>query len=662
MVLGVGVLFYVYAKISLPDAPPGPRTTNVYDRNGTLITTLHAEVDRTPIKFEDMPLILRQAVIASEDKDFYKHKGVSAFGILRAAWADLRHRRVAQGGSTITQQYVKLVYTGGERTILRKIKEGVLALKLEHKYSKDEILRRYLNTIYLGRGAYGVQAASKLYFHKDAKALNLNEAATLAGIIPAPESYNPITQPLEARRRRNEVLDRMEAEGYIRPEQTDATKATAIKPFRKSKPLYVAQGNDFVKYLRSTLIEKYGRRETFTGGLNVRTTLDLNLQRAAEDAVADHLPNETDPDSALVAIDPRNGHVVAMVGGRGTNSTDFNFATDGTGRQPGSSFKPFTFAAAMEAGVSPYSVWNGPSSITIDDPTCDTGGEPWQPSNAGDSGHGTLSLLSATALSVNTIFAQVVTQVRPASVVELAQRAGIRSTLEPFCGIALGSEEVHPLEMANAYATFAAHGMWHEATPIGQITRDGTKIQVARQPPDQTILPQNADLTTYAMEGVVQYGTGTAAAIGRPVAGKTGTTNDSRDAWFCGYTPQLVTCVWVGYKTPAPMHDIGGYSTIYGGTIPAAIWHDFMSVAMDGQPVEDFAEPDFTGKDCSAFCDGSIDETTPPSPSPTPSPTQTIPSPPPPPTTDPPTTPPTTEPPTTPPTTPPPSPGADRGG
>jgi penicillin-binding protein 1A len=627
----LATVFVVYTQLELPDAPPIAKTTQVLDRHGKQITTFHAEVDRTPIPLKDMPQHLRNAVIAMEDRDFYGHKGVSWWGIARAAWADLRSRRLEQGGSTITQQYVKTVYTGAEKTILRKIKEGMLALKLEKEFTKDQILGRYLNAIYFGRGAYGIQAAARTYFGVAAKQLTLNQSATLAGIISAPESYNPITNPEEARVRRNLALDRMVEEEYITRATATKTRAEDIEVVLRAKPQLVEHGADFVHYVRRQLLGQLHDEEVFAGGLRVKTTLDLEWQQAAEAAVSKYLGTKGDPFVALVAIDPKSREVRAMVGGgKNKNSVDFNFATEGH-RHAGSAFKPFTFAAAMENGISPFSVWTGPSSITIDDPRCDTPGETppeWRPSNAGDSSAGRMSLLNATALSVNTIYAQLVTDLPegPASVAELAHRVGIRSDLQSVCSITLGSGgDVSPFEMTNAYATFANNGRWAEPTGVIEVKKGGTKLPLTREEPRKAMLPNDAHLVSHALQGVVQYGTGTAAGIGRPVAGKTGTSQEGTDAWFCGYTTRLVTCVWMGYRTRIPMHDIGGFTNIYGGTIPALIWHDFMAVATADDPVEDFPTPSFDGKDLSAFepdpePTGSPSPLPSPSPSPSPSP------------------------------------------
>ncbi|HYU58058.1 MAG TPA: PBP1A family penicillin-binding protein [Actinomycetota bacterium] len=618
-----GTLVYAYIKIELPEAPPPALTTYLYDRDGKLITTLHAEIDRTEISLKRMPEHLRQAVIAMEDRGFYDHPGVSVFGIIRAAWADFRNRSIEQGGSTITQQYVKTVYTGGERTVLRKIKEAILALKLENKYSKDEILEKYLNTIYFGRGAYGVEAAAETYFGKHAKDLNVVQSATLAGVIAAPEKFNPIVDPGAAKIRRDEALDAMVEEGYLARSDAERYKDRGVNVIEPGSAAQTGPAAYFADYTRRFLQDEFGYETTFTGGLRVKTTLDLELQRAAEGAVSNHLSNPGDPNAALVSIDPRTGDIVAMVGGKNFKKAKFNLATQAK-RQAGSSFKTFTLAAAMEDHISPFSTWQGPGSITIDDPRCEgPDGEKWSPSNYSDSSSGTLSLVGATAGSVNTVFAQLVTQVDPSDVAEIAHRLGIRSRLRPFCSITLGTQEVTPFEMTSAYATIAAQGVYREPRPVTEVSAAGYKKVVFKPTRERAIRQNDADLVIYMEKNVVTGGTGTNArlASGMPVFGKTGTSEENADAWFCGATKQLATCVWVGYKAGrVPMHDIGGYSSVTGGSIPALIWHDFMTVAMQGMPIVDWPEPSFDGYNVGAFGHPYEPTTIPPQPTPKPKP------------------------------------------
>ena len=643
-----GTLIYVYAHTDIPNAPPGLQTTYIYDRQGKVITRLHAAVDRTEIPFSDMPKHLRQAVLAIEDKDFYEHGGVSPWAIVRAALANVTRGRIEQGGSTITQQYVKNVYTGGERTFSRKIKEAILAVKIDKKFSKDEILTKYLNTVYFGNGAYGVQAAAQTYWGISAKKLSVAQSALLAGLIQRPEAYDPVDDPEAAMGRRNVVIDRMVAEGYVTKAEAAELKARPIKV--KEQASQTSPHAYFVRHVTDNLLDDFGEEQTFGGGLRVHTTLDRAMQVAAEKAVAEHLPDPEDPSAAVVAIDARTGEIRALVGGRDFTKAQFNLATQAH-RQTGSAFKPFTLAAAMEDRISLNSVWRGPSSIVIPDPRCFNEGEPWEVHNYGDSAAGTMNLTSATANSVNTIFAQLVVEVDPEDVADVAERMGITTPLEPVCSITLGSQSVRPLEMASAYATLAARGVHHPAHAIRQVNSpSGEALHRAEAEGEQAIATNDADLVTHALQAVVQSGTGTAADIGRPVAGKTGTAQNYVDAWFCGYTPQLAACVWVGYsKGEIPLENVQGYANVFGGSIPALIWHDFMEVAVADLPAAQFARPSFAGYDVRP--DSAISPTPPPppttpSPSPTKSPKPTTPSPTPPPTTPSPTPPPTTPSPT----------------
>jgi penicillin-binding protein 1A len=568
---------------------------------------------------------------------------VDPVGLLRAAWTDLIKHQQVQGGSTITEQLVKQVYAGSyvkqpdgtteyvvpPRTIKEKIREALLAIKLEKSFTKDQILARYLNTIYLGHGAYGVEAAAQTYWGIDAKDLNLEESVTLAGLISSPSAFDPVDHPKHSKIRRDYALDQMVRYGYLGAARAAQLKARPVKTHPTTEVLNTPGNSEyFVDYTKRYLIGKYGGAKVFGGGLRVTTSLDMGLQRAAEAAVKSHLPSPSDPEGALVAIDPRNGQILAMVGGRDFHKSQVNLAVagmrlrgetfGGTGRQAGSSFKAFTLAAAMKAGYDLNASWVGPGTITIPNTDCYTNGAPWTLSNASDSEAGVFSLAAATAHSVNTVFAQVAAQLGPQNIVDMAHALGIRSTLEPVCSITLGVEAINPLEMTNAYATLADHGIRHWADPLVELTNHNGKVidDVATQP-KQVLDPNDANLVTYALQGVISYGTGTLANIGRPAAGKTGTAQDYVDAWFCGYTPQLATCVWVGYPNgEIPLDSVEGVSPVFGGTIPAEIWHDFMSVAMQGQPVESFPVPSFEGH--------TIGPTTPvylPSPSPTATPT-----------------------------------------
>lgn len=590
--------FHTYTDVPLPKPPPLPQTTYVFDRKGRVITTLHAGVNRIEVPLSRISDHLKHAVIALEDRDFYRESGVNFSSIARAALVNLRKGRVEQGGSTITQQYVKNVYTGGERTISRKIEEAILAQKLSRSYTKDEILASYLNSVYFGRGAYGTEAAALTYFGVHASRLNLQQAALLAGLIRAPARYDPFRDPKGAATRRDLALQAMAGQGYI---TWDEARASVSKPVRVRKGRSsTTPAAYFMDFVRRALQNKHGYSGTFTGGLRVTTTLDWGMQRAAERAIVTNLPNPRDPAAALVAIDPRNGEIRALVGGRNFNRAKFNLATQAH-RQTGSAFKPFTFVAALEQRIDPTAVMSGPRNLTIDDPMCrDPKKGDWEVSNYADETAGTMSLRSALAHSVNTIFAQLVVGVGPDNVVNVARRMGIRSRLSDVCSITLGSQGVTPMEMTAAFATLAARGVRHQPRAIREVRDPGGRVIERPTKKGKRALEQNvADLATHALQGVIQGGTGTAADIGRPAAGKTGTAQNYQDAWFCGYVPQLAACVWMGYpKTEdRPMENVEGFAHVFGGSLPAMIWHDFMVKALKGTPAAGFPDPSFEGFD-----------------------------------------------------------------
>jgi penicillin-binding protein 1A len=647
---GIG-LYIAYARITLPQALPPIQTTYLYDRNGHLLTTLHGSVDRTIVSRDQISPHMIDAVIATEDHDFFNHPGVDVAGIMRAAFTDLVKRETVQGASTITEQLVKNVYAGSyttdaegvqsytlpPRSIEEKIREGLLAIKLEQTLSKDEILTTYLNTVYFGHGAYGVQAAARTYFGKPASELTVLESASLAGVLHAPDLYDPIDRPSDNWYRRNYALDQMIQYGYLTKAHgahLKAKKCCGTIPDQTERLIAPGQSEYFAEYVRQTLFDRYSEADVYAGGMRVTTTLDLGLQADAEAAIQQGLPDQhSDPAAALVAIDPRTGQILAMAGGRNWDKSQFNYATGrgGSGRQSGSAFKAFTLAAAMQAGFDPNAYWNGPSTIGI--PACPDPNQPdgiWHPVNAGDGEAGTFTLFGATAHSVNTIFAQVIAQLGPGPVVNMAHALGIQSDLPKTCSITLGSVGVNPLEMTNAYATLADQGVRHWATPLLQVKTSNGQIDESVGSPGARVLDENdANLVTDALEGVVRDGTGTAAALGTwPVAGKTGTANDNVDAWFCGYTVQIATCVWMGWpdNDTTPLENIEGVPSVYGGTIPAAIWHTFMMNAMDGLAPQPFPVPTFDsahsiGPSISVAAPAPSPTYVPPTESPTPSPT-----------------------------------------
>jgi len=571
----------------------------VYAGNGSLLGAIPSEKDRQPITLKQMSPWVPKATVAIEDRRFYRHGALDYQGIIRAAIADLTAGHVVQGGSTLTQQLVRNLYIGSDQqTLSRKIKEACLSLRLAQQWSKSKILQTYMNQVYYGNRAYGVEAAAQTYYSKSADELTLAQAALIAGLPQAPTLYDPFKRPQTALARRNDVLSALLETGNV--SQPVFRKATRTPLGLKPGKLYTTIKEPvFFDYIRDRLINTYGPQRVRSGGLAIHTTLSTRLQAVAGRVIRDHLRVKTDPAAALVAIDPSSGAVRAMAAyAPGKKNLQFNLAFQGH-RQAGSSFKPFTLAAAMQQRISLSSIWNGPPVLSIPDPACSFNGQPWEVHNYADEAAGSMSLLDATAHSVNTIFAQLVTKVTPEKVAEVAHAMGITSPLAPVCSITLGTQPVAPLEMADAFGTLAAQGIHHPAQPFMSVTSPSGRVlaRLTRRG-TRALAANDANLVTFALQGVVQHGTGVAANIGRPAAGKTGTAENFQDAWFCGFVPQLVTCVWVGYpQAEIPMYGIEGFPSVFGGSIPAGIWHDFMSVAVANLPVESFPVPSFAGYD-----------------------------------------------------------------
>jgi penicillin-binding protein 1A len=591
----IGYFALLVASVDAPPAARMPETTTLLDRDGDLLATLHTDIDRRAIPLDRMPRSLVAAVLATEDKGFYEHGAIDPEAIARAALTNLRAGGIVEGGSTITQQYVKNLYTSGAQTLGRKLREMALAIDLEDRMSKDEILERYLNTIFLGNGAYGVEAAARTYFGRHAARLTVGQSATLAGIIAAPSRFDPVRHPNRVERRRNYVLGELAEVGYL---TEDRARRLGRRGLRLERPnTGPERAPYFADHVRRFLEARYGRWRTLAGGLRVSTTLDPGWQRAAERAVDAH-ESSSGPQAALVAIDPRSGEIVAMVGGQDFDRSPFNLATQAQ-RQTGSAFKTFVLATALREGISPETIMTGPSSVTIDDPGCAHHGEPWDVDNYGDSSAGTMSIADGIAYSVNTIYAQLAVKVGPERIARTAERMGIRSPLSPVCSIALGTNEVTPLEMTSAYATLANRGVYHEPTPVRTVRdSDGRVVDRPVDRKGERVLSRNvADTVTWALQGVVDHGTGVSASLGsRPVAGKTGTAQEYTNAWFCGYVRQLAACVWVGYpQGNIPMNGVTG------GSIPAAIWHDFMIEATSGMPIRRFHDPSLAAFDAPTY-------------------------------------------------------------
>jgi penicillin-binding protein 1A len=579
----------------------------VFDANGTLIGEFRQFDLTVPIQPTDVPDVVKDAVVAAEDRNFWEHDGLDAEGLTRAALANYEEGEVVQGGSTITQQYVKSRFLSGERSLERKLTEAILATRIEREMTKDEILFGYLDTTYFGAGAYGIGAPSESYFRKSVRDLTISEAALLAAVIPAPSRFEPLAQPFVAEARRVEVLEAMHEEGYITRDELETAKTETLwfaglgvpdRPATVYHPPPRADAGSypyFQDYVRTYLTEKYGEDLVFRGGLRIETTIDPNLQALADAAVANELEGTAPPlEMSLVSMDPSTGHVKALVGGRDWNASQVNLALGGTlGMQPGSAFKTFTLAAALERGYGPDTVYPAPGAWSP--PGCSTTGL----KNYSGGGYGSLSLDAATRSSVNTVFLQLIYDIGPPNVAELANRVGLeRIKPEDYgpCNVSLtlGAGEVSPLEMAAGYSVFANHGVKAPATPVLRVTdAQGNVIEDNSAPQgEQVVNASVADWVTQIERGVITSGTGRRANFGRPASGKTGTADDYRAAWFVGYTPQLATAVWIGHSDiPRSLRGINGFSTVTGGSIPARVWKAFMEPAHEGLPVLDFPPP-----------------------------------------------------------------------
>ncbi|NTU71368.1 MAG: PBP1A family penicillin-binding protein [Coriobacteriia bacterium] len=558
------------------------QATRIYSADGKLLARLYLE-NREVVPITKISPYMVNAAVAVEDERFYKHHGVDPIGLVRAAVRTASGNR--QGASTITQQYIRNTILLDERTDItyaRKVREAYLAIELEKRYSKRDILEMYLNTIYLGEGAYGAQAASLEYFNRPASQLTLPQAALLAGLAQSPSRLDPYNNPEGAVTRRNEVLGRMLANNYITQAEHDAAVATKLKLDRNKKPndgIYAAPY--FVAHVKKLLQAQFSPAVVFKGGLTVYTTLDTRMQQYAEDAIKTKLSRVKGPEAALVSIDPRNGHVKALIGGRNYKKSKFNLATQGY-RQPGSSFKTFVLLAALNKGMPPYFQIDSSSPAAIP-----TKPKPWIVDNSEGAGHGMMSLQSATTASVNTVFARVAWEIGIKDVASMARRMGIKTKIPNYPSIALGARNVTPYEMAAAYGTLATEGVRRDPVCITKVVdRDDRTIYVASKHGKRVLKASVAKAGIDVLRGVISGGTATRARIGRPAAGKTGTSQLNRDVWFVGFTPQLVTSVWVGYPKERTIY-VGG-SRAFGGTVCAPIWAAYMRKALAGQPVLGF--------------------------------------------------------------------------
>ncbi len=593
-VIGAGLLYYFILREMpsvdvLKDYRPSI-STRIYGDNNELIDEFFTE-DRKVIKITDVPPVVIHAFVASEDSRFYHHKGFDFISMVRALFKNLEAGRTVQGGSTITQQVAKAMYLSPERSYGRKMREVILAYKIDTYLTKDEILYLYLNHIYLGHGTYGVEAASEAYFGKSARQLTLPEAAILAGLPPAPNKYSPYLHFDRARQRQTYVLERMVESGFISEEERKRALATPIV-LRSAKPKDKVAAY-FVENVRRYIQEKYGSDVLYKEGLEVYTTLNMNMQKAARDAVEKGLqelekrekftPGEVQ--GALLCMDVKTGAIQAMVGGRDYGKSEFNRATQ-MKRQPGSSFKPFIYTAALDKEMTP-STRIDDSPIMYPDPSKPDGY--WKPKNFDGKFHGPTTLRDALIHSRNIVTIKILERIGIDYVAAYASNMGIASNIDRNLSMALGSSVVTLQEMVRGYGVLANGGKKVAPYFIKKIVdRTGQVFEENQPKVEQVIDPKIAFIASYIMEGVIQSGTGTRVkSIGRPAAGKTGTTNDMRDAWFFGFTPSVVAGVWVGFDQERYL----GKQEV-GGRAAAPIWLYFMEKAVQGMPIESFPIPE----------------------------------------------------------------------
>ena len=561
----------------------------VYAADGSLLGAIPAEQNRTPVPRTRISPWIARATVAIEDRRFYEHGGIDPIGILRAVVDDIRARRIVEGGSTITQELVRNLYLSREQTLSRKIVEACLAVKLSRSWSKDRILTAYMNEVYYGNHAYGIEAAAETYFSLPAAKLDLEQAALLAGLPQAPSLYDPFHDPAAALARRNEVLYALRTTGEITGLQYVAAvndRSLHLKPgtaYSRIREPY------FFGYVEDLLQEAYGANTVRSGGLRVYTTIDPPLQRAARAAIGQILTSSSDPAAAIVAIDPRNGAIRAMTAVTpGNASNQFNFVTSAH-RQPGSTFKTIALTAAVAAGMDPFST--SYLSAPFSYPPLK-----WNVQTYEHTYHGVESVANATVQSDNTVYARLALDVGPENIVAMAEKLGVRTPLKPVPSLVLGSIGVTPLDMASAYATLAAGGVYSKPMAIAKVVLADGKVDGDTgwgKPQQRRVIPDwVASTVTKVLEDNMRYGTGTGANVsGHTDAGKTGTTDNYADAWFSGYTPFLEATVWMGYpKAEIPMLDVHGI-TVSGPTFPATIWRLFMTSAIGGRKDEPFPEP-----------------------------------------------------------------------
>ncbi len=594
------VLFALaYFTVDVPDANAyvNSQSTIFQYANGEEIGRVGTQ-NRQIVPLAKIPLKVRQAVLAAEDKSFYSNKAFSVTGILRAAFNNLMGGSL-QGGSTITQQYAKTAFLTPSRTIQRKVRELVIAIKLENELSKDQIFESYLNTIYFGRGSYGVMTASQQYFNRTVDQLTISQAAVIASILRSPGLYDPAFAEGNAERLANRfeyVKNNMLEEGWLSKEEAAKMKLPEVAPRATSGQLSGPKGHVIEAVQKELAKLGFSQDQLLVGGLVIKTTLDQQAQQSAVDAVNRFYPANAPDDLriGLVAIRPGTGEVLALYGGRDYLERQLNDATQSIA-QAGSTFKPFAIVAALEKGIPLTSMWNGDSPQTFDDL-----GKPYEVFNYGNEGWGQVDLLFATKHSINTVFVPLGIEVGPDKVVDVARRAGIPDSVAmmPTPSFVLGTSSPHVIDVANAYATFAAQGVRSKPYLVSQVIGSNKGVLFEATPSTEEVFSKDvmADLT-YALKGTITGGTGAAAlALGRPAAGKTGTSQSNASAWFSAYTPQIAASVsFFRDNATQSLNGIGGMTSVTGGSFPARIWTQFMKGALKGQPVMSFPAPSNIG-------------------------------------------------------------------
>jgi len=567
------------------------QNTFVYAADGTSLGSIPAERNRQPVPLVEISPWMRRATIAVEDRRFYRHRGVDYEGIARALWRDLTEGEIVEGGSTLTQQLVRNLYISRERTVTRKLREACLAVQLNREWSKQRILRAWLNIVYFGNRSYGIEAAAQTYFSKPARDLNLREAALLAGLPQAPSTYDPFTDPGAALARRNVVLRAMLDNGDITRAQYRWAMRSSDLRLRPGQLYSRIREPYFFGYVRDELIDHYGANTVRSGGLRVYTTINPRFQRAAEVSIRESLDEPGDPASAVVSINPANGAIRAMTAVTPGRKYEFNLVAQAR-RQAGSTFKMFVLATAVLKHIDPSSTsYVSAPYFYQPDPNVPA----WEVSTYDHTYSGWTTIRSATIRSDNSVFAQLTVDVGPENVAATARRMGVRTPLLAVPSLGLGSIAISPLDLASGYATLAGRGVYSRPMAIRKVILPGDREDTSAgwgEPRRRRVMSEEeAYVITKILEENVLYGTGTRAAFGRPVAGKTGTTDDWTDAWFAGYTPDLTTVVWVGYpQGEIPMESVHGIS-VSGGSFPAEIWRLFMERAIGESEPLDWVEP-----------------------------------------------------------------------